>query len=83
VPYHSNTSTSSKKKAALPLDRSAPGGGERNFPAMLHWMISNVEVDNLDTEDGNSWCSIVSWQPHGRCFLVHDQKKFVEHILPL
>lgn len=27
--------------------------------------------------------SIVSWQPHGRCFLVHDQAAFVEHILPL
>jgi hypothetical protein len=43
------------------------------FPSTLHHLLTNHsrEVD-----------SIVSWQPHGRCFLVHDRKAFVEHVLP-
>ena len=30
-------------------------------------------------EDGND---SVGWQPHGRSFLIHDPKTFVEHVLP-
>lgn len=52
-----------------------PHKGEQNFPVKLHYMLSELEADGLDY--------IVSWQPHGRCFLVHDQHRFVEEILPL
>ena len=48
---------------------------DRNFPEKLHYMLSELENDGLS--------HIVSWQPHGRCFLVHKQKEFVEVILPL
>ena len=37
-------------------------------------MLTKVE------EEGNE--HIVSWQPHGRCFLVRDNIKFVENVLP-
>lgn len=53
----------------------ANGRGEQNFPFKLHYMLSDLEKDGLD--------HIVSWQPHGRCFVVHKQKEFVKHILPL
>jgi hypothetical protein len=48
---------------------------EQNFPVKLHYMLSELESDGLD--------DIVSWQPHGRCFVVHKQKEFVDKILPL
>jgi len=54
-------------------------GGEprlgRTFPLRLHHMLSQLEMDHLS--------HIVSWQPHGRCFLVHKQQDFVDLILPL
>jgi hypothetical protein len=49
--------------------------GEDNFPVKLHYMIRELETDGMD--------DIVSWQPHGRCFLVHKQLAFVEKVLPL
>jgi hypothetical protein len=49
--------------------------GEESFPYKLHYMLTELEKDGMD--------DIVSWQPHGRCFLVHKQKAFVEKVLPL
>jgi hypothetical protein len=54
---------------------SSMNHGEQNFPVMLHYMLNELEKDGMD--------NIVSWQPHGRCFLVHKQQHFVEHVLPL
>lgn len=48
--------------------------GEQNFPVKLHYMLAELEGDGLD--------HIVSWSPHGRCFVVHRQKDFVERVLP-
>lgn len=39
---------------------------DRHFPVKLHYMLSELEQDGLD--------HIVSWQPHGRCFVVHKQE---------
>lgn len=46
-----------------------------NFPVRFHYMLSELEKDGHD--------DIISWQPHGRCFLVHKQKELVDKILPL
>jgi hypothetical protein len=46
---------------------------EQNFPVQLHYMLSELEIDGMN--------DVVSWQPHGRCFLVHKPKQFVEQIL--
>ena len=51
------------------------GGVTVPFPEKLHKMLSNIE------EDGHG--HVVSWQPHGRCFLVHKPKDFVKEIMPL
>jgi hypothetical protein len=48
--------------------------GEVNFPVKLHCMLTEPDIDGMD--------EIVSWQPHGRCFLVHKQPQFVEKVLP-
>jgi hypothetical protein len=51
----------------------ARGGVVTPFPIKLHAMLDAVETDRLD--------DIVSWQTHGRCFVVHDQKQFVSILM--
>jgi len=57
------------------------GGGRRRrggvsvaFPVKLHTVLEQVEVDGLS--------HVISWQPHGRCFVVHKPKEFVDHVMP-
>lgn len=44
------------------------------FPQLLYQMLTAVDADGLS--------HIVSWQPHGRCFVVHKPKDFVEKVMP-
>jgi HSF-type DNA-binding len=44
------------------------------FPAKLHYLIELLEDDGIS--------DVISWQPHGKAFLVKDQKKFVAEYLP-
>lgn len=56
--------------------RKGPRGGVTvPFPEKLHKMLSNIEKDG--------YSHIISWQPHGRCFVVHKPKEFVAKIMPL
>lgn len=50
------------------------GGVYVAFPERLHDMLTTVAEEGL--------ADIVSWQKHGRCFLVHDKNYFVEKIIP-
>lgn len=50
-------------------------GATPKFPLKLHEMLNDVE------DKGKA--SVVSWQPHGRCFVVHLPTQFVNDILPL
>lgn len=36
--------------------------------------LADIERDGLD--------NIIGWLPHGRSFKIHNQKEFVEQILP-
>jgi hypothetical protein len=45
----------------------------RNFPAQLHFVLSELEADGMS--------DICGYQPHGRCFVVRKPKEFVEQIL--
>jgi HSF-type DNA-binding len=49
-------------------------GAKVPFPARLHQMLDEIE------NDGHA--DVISWQPHGRCFVVHKQKEFREVIMP-
>lgn len=49
-------------------------GAANLFPSKLHVMLASAEADGFD--------HIVSWQPHGRCFKVHQPSRFVDEILP-
>lgn len=49
------------------------GGVITAFPIKLYEMLQDVQDENLN--------HIISWAPHGRCFVVHDAKAFLS-ILP-
>jgi hypothetical protein len=47
----------------------ARGGVTTPFPLKLHAMLDGVKVEGYE--------DVVSWQPHGRCFVVHKPAEFV------
>lgn len=49
-----------------------------SFPFKLHDLLTVAE-----SKKDPSLSNIISWQPHGRAFLVHDKDLFVDQILPL
>jgi hypothetical protein len=50
----------------------ARGGVVAPFPLKLHYILSQEEVSG-----------IISWQPHGRSFKLHNPEKFLEQVMPL
>jgi len=50
------------------------GGVTISFPLKLHAVLDQVERDGL--------AHVISWQEHGRCFVIHKPKEFVEHVMP-
>jgi HSF-type DNA-binding len=50
------------------------GGVAIPFPLKLHEMLDQIEADGLS--------HVISWQAHGRAFMVHDPKEFVSHVMP-
>ncbi|CAB9526850.1 Heat stress transcription factor [Seminavis robusta] len=54
-------------------ERPARGGVTTPFPIRLHKMLDQMQ------EDGHA--DVISWQPHGRAFVVHKPKEFKE-LLP-
>jgi HSF-type DNA-binding len=50
------------------------GGILSPFPLKLHAILDAIEQDGYD--------KVISWQPHGRCFIIHKPKDFVEYVMP-
>ncbi|KAL9186511.1 hypothetical protein ACHAXT_005749 [Thalassiosira profunda] len=50
----------------------APGGAE-SFPVKLHRI--------LEEADARGESHIISWQPHGRAFRIHDPRAFTDHVM--
>lgn len=61
-------------QSVISTPRLARGGVTIAFPEKLHEMLTQVADENID--------DIISWQPHGRCFLIHKKESFVERIMP-
>jgi hypothetical protein len=53
---------------------ASKGGVTTPFPIKLHEMLEKID------EDG--FANVVSWQPHGRCFVIHDARAFASNIMP-
>jgi HSF-type DNA-binding len=50
------------------------GGITMSFPSKLHTVLDQIALDGYD--------HIISWQPHGRAFAIHQPKVFTEQIMP-
>lgn len=59
----------------LSQSKKSKGGIAFPFPSVLHAMLERAEVEGFD--------DIVSWQSHGRAFMVHSSARFVKEIMPL
>lgn len=65
--YHDHSTDS---KISLPQENPARGGVTTPFPLKLHEMLEAIQQDSLD--------NVISWQPHGRCFVLRKPKEFIE-----
>lgn len=55
--------------------RKGPRGGVVSpFPVKLFSMLKATGEEGLD--------HVVSWQVHGRCFMIHKSEQFVSDVLP-
>lgn len=70
--YHDHSADPTVDPAQI--KHKAKGGVVIPFPVKLHSMLDAIERDG--------YAHIISWQPHGRCFLVHKPKEFVSTIMP-
>ncbi|CAB9526849.1 stress transcription factor B-2b [Seminavis robusta] len=64
----------SDEEMETPKRRGPRGGVVVPFPERLYNMLCQVEEDGFE--------DVISWQPHGRCFIVHDPKRFVDEVMP-
>uniref|UniRef100_A0A7R9WKV0 HSF-type DNA-binding domain-containing protein n=1 Tax=Pseudictyota dubia TaxID=2749911 RepID=A0A7R9WKV0_9STRA len=86
--YHDHANDSDPEdEDTAPPPRVASGGGKGavtsslycaasdiSFPLKLHHLLDRSEEDGLG--------HVASWAPHGRAFLIHQPKEFVDKILP-
>mmetsp|Transcript_2384 Transcript_2384/g.3912 ORF Transcript_2384/g.3912 Transcript_2384/m.3912 type:complete len:406 (+) Transcript_2384:47-1264(+) len=61
-------------EGSFPKRAGHKGGVSTPFPEKLHEMLETID------REGNN--EVVGWQPHGRCFVVHKPREFVETIMP-
>lgn len=66
-----NTTSSSTITITSPAQAN---GVTETFPVKLHRMLEGNTANGLE--------HIASWQPHGRCFVVHNQQEFVDLVMP-
>ena len=63
-----------EKESDYPLRQKSRGGVSIPFPRKLHEMLDKAMAEGHG--------DIVSWQPHGRCFVVHKPRDFQDIVLP-
>lgn len=74
IVQHSYHDHSLKTEIDHVYDQKSRGGVSIPFPLKLHHMLKNAMGDGQG--------DIVSWQPHGRCFIVRNPKMFQDVVLP-
>jgi len=74
VVQHNYHDHSQEKEVNHPCQQKTRGGVSIPFPLKLH--------DMLDKAMAEGHGDIVSWQPHGRCFVVYKAQDFQKIILP-
>ena len=72
--YHDHANDEDEHDLSVEEDHGHRGGVATAFPTKLHAVLGQVERDGLS--------HVLSWQPHGRCFLIHSPKLFVDYVMP-
>ena len=72
--FHTLVAAPDVAGAAALRDWSMRSSATTAFPLKLYEMLHQVERDGFS--------HIVSWQPHGRCFSIHQANEFKESLLP-
>lgn len=67
-------STASSPSTITTTPKAQANGVTETFPVKLHRMLEGNTANGLE--------HIASWQPHGRCFVVHKQQEFVDLVMP-
>ena len=75
--YHDFATSPPVKASADGSNQSkkSKGGIAFPFPSVLHAMLERADPEKFD--------DVVSWQPHGRAFTVHNPNRFVKEVMPL
>lgn len=74
--YHDFATTPTVKSTETTTSsKKSKGGIAFPFPSVLHGMLERADLEGFT--------DIVSWQPHGRAFTVHNPGRFVKEIMPL
>ena len=61
-------------KALSSVKQGPSRGVAMPFPLKLHELLNTTESDGF--------ANVMSWQPHGRAFVIHETKEFVETAMP-
>lgn len=72
--YHDHSKDDYSKYLEIPI--ACKGGVTVPFPMKLYDMLQHIDLNEPEL------ASIVSWQPHGRCFVVKKIKEFTSEVLP-
>mmetsp|Transcript_12526 Transcript_12526/g.24030 ORF Transcript_12526/g.24030 Transcript_12526/m.24030 type:complete len:334 (+) Transcript_12526:273-1274(+) len=62
---------------AKPVELTGPRSDSvmsRSFPEKLHQLLEAMDEEGTE--------HVVSWQPHGRCFVIHEKTEFVDVVMP-
>lgn len=52
------------------------------FPAKLYEMLAACSCDAKHDASLSDAGPAISWQPHGRAFMVHDKDRFISEVMP-
>lgn len=70
--YHDYLDETEDEVVCREKTRKAPRGGVTTpFPVKLHNLL-----------ESNEWSDIISWQPHGRCFVIRKPEEFINTVMP-
>ena len=69
-----NTKKNMAPSSTITSPKGQANGVTETFPVKLHRMLEGNAANGLE--------HIASWQPHGRCFIVHKQQDFVDLVMP-
>lgn len=76
--YHDFVDAAPVKTSSVDAEnqsKKSKGGIAFPFPSVLHAMLERSDREGFD--------DIVSWQAHGRAFIVHSPTRFVNEVMPL